>query len=105
MLKQYSLKSLTCPGLRSEGIYRVSPVKSVLISLRLALDEGKTGVMLCHVMSCDVTITDPAQVDILDPNWDQNAFASALKLFLRELPTPVFTYQLYEHFVSAGSEL
>lgn len=48
--------------------------------------------------------TDPSQVDILDLNWDHNAFAGALKLYLRELPNPVFTYQLYELFVSAGSE-
>ena len=48
--------------------------------------------------------TDPSQVDILDINLDHNAFAGALKLYLRELPNPVFTYQLYELFVSAGSE-
>ena len=28
-------------GIRSEGIYRVSATKSILISLRLALDEGE----------------------------------------------------------------
>lgn len=33
---------------------------------------------------------------------DVHVFAGALKLYLRELPEPVFTYALYDPFVQAG---
>ena len=49
--------------------------------------------------------TDASEVDIFDPRWDHNAFAGALKLFLRELPEPLLTYDLYSGFVSASSKL
>ena len=45
-------------------------------------------------------------VNTADPRWtDAHVFAGALKLYLRELPEPVFTYELYAEFVKAGSEL
>ena len=47
--------------------------------------------------------TDASEVDIYDPRWDHNTFAGALKLFLRELPEPLLTYDLYSGFVSASS--
>ena len=49
--------------------------------------------------------TDASEVDIFDARWDHNTFAGALKLFLRELPEPLLTYDLYGGFVSASSKL
>lgn len=49
--------------------------------------------------------SDAAGVDYNDPRWEPHVFAGALKLYLRELPEPVVTYNLYEDFVAAGSEL
>ena len=48
---------------------------------------------------------DVHSVDVLDSCWnDVNVFAGALKLYLRELPEPVFTYQFYQDFINAGSK-
>ena len=48
--------------------------------------------------------TDVSAVSLSDPRWtDAHVFAGALKLYLRELPEPVFTYELYAEFVKAGS--
>lgn len=48
---------------------------------------------------------DVHSVDVFDSCWsDIHVFAGALKLYLRELPEPVFTYQLYQDFIHAGSE-
>ena len=49
--------------------------------------------------------SDVHSVDVFDSCWsDVNVFAGALKLYLRELPEPVFTYQLYQDFIHAGSK-
>ena len=47
---------------------------------------------------------DASAVDPNNPQWDHNVFASTLKLYLRELPEPVFPYSLYDEFIAAGSE-
>ena len=49
-------------------------------------------------------LPDASAVDPNDPQWDHNVFASTLKLYLRELPEPVFPYSLYDEFIAAGSE-
>ena len=49
-------------------------------------------------------LPDASAVDPNDPQWDHNVFASTLKLYLRELPEPVFPYSLYKDFINAGSE-
>ena len=49
-------------------------------------------------------LPDAPAVDPNDPQWDHNVFASTLKLYLRELPEPVFPYSLYDEFIAAGSE-
>ena len=47
---------------------------------------------------------DASAVDPNNPQWDHNVFASTLKLYLRELPEPVFPHSLYNEFIAAGSE-
>ena len=57
-----------------------------------------------HTHTLTHTIVDASEVDIYDPKWDHNTFAGALKLFLRELPEPLLTFDLYNVFVSAASK-
>lgn len=35
---------------------------------------------------------------------EPHVFSAALKLYLRELPVPIMTYDLYDDFIAAGSE-
>ena len=35
---------------------------------------------------------------------EPHVFSAALKLYLRELPVPIMTYDLYPDFIAAGSE-
>ena len=57
-----------------------------------------------HTHTLTHSIVDASEVDIYDPKWDHNTFAGALKLFLRELPEPLLTFDLYNVFVSAASK-
>lgn len=118
---------ISCIGLQVEGIYRLSASQGDINRLKMALNNGKiitTYVYLSvystvHVhFMCVMTISlhckgslflymypnpGPAAVDIYHADWsDVNVFAGALKLYLRELPDPVFTYQLYPDFIQAG---
>ncbi|XP_031329865.1 GTPase-activating protein CdGAPr isoform X2 [Photinus pyralis] len=67
-----------------DGIYRLSGVTSNIQKLRNAFDEDR--------------IPDLYTEDILQ---DIHSVASLLKMYFRELPNPLCTYQLYQSFVSA----
>jgi len=41
--------------------------------------------------------------DISDPDLDIHSISSALKAYLRALPMPLITYNVYEQFLEAGS--
>ncbi|XP_067143802.1 uncharacterized protein [Centruroides vittatus] len=67
-----------------DGIYRLSGVNSNIQKLRLAFDEDRIP-----------DLTDEAIVQ------DIHCVASLLKMYFRELPNPLLTYQLYDKFVNA----
>ncbi|XP_058063037.1 GTPase-activating protein CdGAPr [Anopheles bellator] len=67
-----------------DGIYRLSGITSNIQKLRRAFDEER--------------IPDLAHPDI---RQDIHAVSSLLKMYFRELPNPLCTYQLYDHFVEA----
>ncbi|KAG8199000.1 hypothetical protein JTE90_001799 [Oedothorax gibbosus] len=67
-----------------DGIYRLSGVSSNIQRLRLAFDEDRP-----------LNLGDPATVH------DIHSVASLLKMYFRELPNPLLTYQLYDKFVNA----
>ncbi|XP_065167277.1 GTPase-activating protein CdGAPr isoform X2 [Atheta coriaria] len=67
-----------------DGIYRLSGVTSNIQKLRNAFDEDR--------------IPDLFTEDILQ---DIHSVASLLKMYFRELPNPLCTYQLYQSFVQA----
>lgn len=67
-----------------DGIYRLSGVTSNIQKLRNAFDEDR--------------IPNLYTEDILQ---DIHSVASLLKMYFRELPNPLCTYQLYHSFVNA----
>lgn len=67
-----------------DGIYRLSGVTSNIQKLRNAFDEDR--------------IPNLCTEDILQ---DIHSVASLLKMYFRELPNPLCTYQLYQSFVNA----
>ncbi|XP_064651535.1 uncharacterized protein LOC135502535 isoform X4 [Lineus longissimus] len=67
-----------------DGIYRLSGVSSNIQRLRLAFDENREP---------DLTAEEYQQ--------DIHCISSLLKMYFRELPNPLLTYQLYDKFASA----
>lgn len=67
-----------------DGVYRLSGITSNIQKLRRAFDEER--------------IPDLSQPDI---KQDIHAVTSLLKMYFRELPNPLCTYQLYDNFVEA----
>ena len=67
-----------------DGVYRLSGITSNIQRLRRAFDEER--------------IPDLTQPDI---KQDIHAVTSLLKMYFRELPNPLCTYQLYDNFVEA----
>jgi Rho GTPase-activating protein 32 len=67
-----------------DGVYRLSGITSNIQRLRRAFDEER--------------IPDLTQPEI---RQDIHAVTSLLKMYFRELPNPLCTYQLYDNFVEA----
>ncbi|KAL2297548.1 hypothetical protein Nmel_016088, partial [Mimus melanotis] len=70
-------------GMQEEGLFRVAPSASKLKKLKAALD--------CCV------------VDMQEYSADPHAIAGALKSYLRELPEPLMTFELYEEWIQASN--
>ncbi|XP_047223594.1 rho GTPase-activating protein 12-like isoform X3 [Girardinichthys multiradiatus] len=70
-------------GLNIDGLYRVSGNLAVIQKLRFAINHDE-------------------KVNLSDTKWeDIHVTTGALKMFFRELPEPLFTYALFNDFVSA----
>uniref|UniRef100_A0A8C1U3N9 Rho GTPase-activating protein 17 n=1 Tax=Cyprinus carpio TaxID=7962 RepID=A0A8C1U3N9_CYPCA len=70
-------------GMQEEGLFRIAAGASKLKKLKAALD--------CSTSQLEEFYSDP------------HAVAGALKSYLRELPEPLMTYQLYEEWIQASS--
>ncbi|XP_062874568.1 rho GTPase-activating protein 44 isoform X2 [Trichomycterus rosablanca] len=70
-------------GMQEEGLFRVAPSASKLKKLKASLD--------CGVM------------DVQEYSADPHAIAGALKSYLRELPEPLMTSQLYDEWIQASN--
>ncbi|XP_077086939.1 rho GTPase-activating protein 44 isoform X5 [Siphateles boraxobius] len=70
-------------GLQEEGLFRVAPSASKLKKLKASLD--------CGVL------------DFQEYSIDPHAVAGALKSYLRELPEPLLTFDLYEEWIQASN--
>uniref|UniRef100_A0A1A8MQR9 Rho GTPase-activating protein 17 n=1 Tax=Nothobranchius pienaari TaxID=704102 RepID=A0A1A8MQR9_9TELE len=70
-------------GMKEEGLFRIAAGASKLKKLKAALD--------CSTSQLEEFYSDP------------HAVAGALKSYLRELPEPLMTYQLYDEWIQASS--
>ncbi|XP_012694388.2 rho GTPase-activating protein 17a isoform X1 [Clupea harengus] len=70
-------------GMKEEGLFRIAAGASKLKKLKAALD--------CSTSQLEEFYSDP------------HAVAGALKSYLRELPEPLMTYQLYEEWTQASN--
>ncbi|XP_063165387.1 SH3 domain-binding protein 1 [Candoia aspera] len=74
---------LLTAGMQEEGLFRLAAGASVLKKLKYCLDSGS---------------------NILDEFYaDPHAVAGALKCYLRELPQPLMTFELYDDWLKAAS--
>uniref|UniRef100_A0A8C1TUH9 SH3-domain binding protein 1 n=1 Tax=Cyprinus carpio TaxID=7962 RepID=A0A8C1TUH9_CYPCA len=71
-------------GLREEGLFRLAAAASVVKKLKSCLDSGT--------------------VDHNEFSFDPHAVAGALKCYLRELPEPLMTFELYNEWFKAAAE-
>ncbi|XP_077482134.1 rho GTPase-activating protein 44 isoform X6 [Stigmatopora argus] len=69
-------------GMQEEGLFRVAPSASKLKKLKASLD--------CGVL------------DVQEYSADPHAIAGALKSYLRELPEPLMTFELYNDWIQAS---
>ncbi|XP_053551172.1 rho GTPase-activating protein 17 isoform X2 [Bombina bombina] len=70
-------------GMKEEGLFRIAAGASKLKKLKAALD--------CSTSQLEEFYSDP------------HAVAGALKSYLRELPEPLMTFNLYEEWIQAGN--
>jgi len=69
-------------GINEQGIFRISGSHSTMKSLKLEFDQGK-------------------EVDLR--SYDVHSLAGVLKLFLRELPVPLLTFENYNKLIEVSS--
>ncbi|XP_024127098.1 rho GTPase-activating protein 44 isoform X3 [Oryzias melastigma] len=70
-------------GMQEEGLFRVAPSASKLKKLKASLDCGV--------------------IDVQEYSSDPHAIAGALKSYLRELPEPLMTTELYDEWIQASN--
>ncbi|XP_048849894.1 beta-chimaerin-like [Brienomyrus brachyistius] len=85
MVVDMCIREIERRGLQSEGLYRVSGFTDHIEDVKLAFDR------------------DGDKADISEDTYaDINIIAGALKLYLRDLPIPIITYDLYSRFIQAA---
>ncbi|XP_009887210.1 PREDICTED: beta-chimaerin isoform X6 [Charadrius vociferus] len=78
-------QGVRCSGLKSEGLYRVSGFTEHIEDVKMAFDR------------------DGDKADISASIYpDINIITGALKLYFRDLPIPVITYDTYSKFIEAA---
>ncbi|XP_041829840.1 SH3 domain-binding protein 1 [Melanotaenia boesemani] len=81
---QECIHMLLKTGMREEGLFRLAAAASVVKRLKTCLDQGT--------------------VDHSEFSMDPHAVAGALKCYLRELPEPLLTSELYSDWFKAAGE-
>lgn len=81
---QECIHMLLRTGMREEGLFRLAAAASVVKRLKMCLDQGT--------------------VDHSEFSMDPHAVAGALKCYLRELPEPLMTLELYNDWFKAAGE-
>ncbi|XP_070707693.1 SH3 domain-binding protein 1 [Pempheris klunzingeri] len=81
---QECIHMLLRTGMREEGLFRLAAAASVVKRLKICLDQDS--------------------VDHSEFSMDPHAVAGALKCYLRELPEPLMTFELYNDWFKAAGE-
>ncbi|KAM9424580.1 bargin isoform 2-T2 [Pholidichthys leucotaenia] len=81
---QECIHMLLRTGMGEEGLFRLAAAASVVKRLKTCLDQGT--------------------VDHSEFSMDPHAVAGALKCYLRELPEPLMTFELYSDWFKAAGE-
>uniref|UniRef100_A0A674ALZ6 Chimerin 1 n=1 Tax=Salmo trutta TaxID=8032 RepID=A0A674ALZ6_SALTR len=78
-------QGVKCAGIQSEGLYRISGFSDLIEDVKLAFDR------------------DGEKADIsVNVYEDINIITGALKLYFRDLPIPLITYDAYPRFMEAA---
>uniref|UniRef100_A0A3Q3EW19 N-chimaerin n=1 Tax=Labrus bergylta TaxID=56723 RepID=A0A3Q3EW19_9LABR len=85
MVVDMCIQEIELRGMKSEGLYRVSGFSEHIEEVRLAFDRDGE--------KADISANAYADINII---------AGALKLYLRDLPIPVITFDLYSKFIQAA---
>lgn len=101
-------------GLQSEGLYRISGFSELIEDVKLAFDRGES--LFAHKSDFAAFftfldgfyqlcfLTDGERADISTNAYeDINIITGALKLYFRELPIPLITYDAYPRFIETAS--
>uniref|UniRef100_A0A8C1Z864 Rho GTPase activating protein 10 n=1 Tax=Cyprinus carpio TaxID=7962 RepID=A0A8C1Z864_CYPCA len=78
-----SINAIETRGINDQGLYRVVGVSSKVQKLLSFMIDEK---------SCEIDLA-------ASEDWDVKTITSALKLYLRSLPEPLMTYELYKEFI------
>ncbi|KAM3928540.1 beta-chimaerin [Leptodactylus fuscus] len=85
MVVDMCIQEIESRGLKSEGLYRVSGFTEHIEDVKMAFDR------------------DGDKTDLSNATYpDINIIAGALKLYFRDLPIPVITYDTYSKFIDAA---
>uniref|UniRef100_A0AAY5EY06 Beta-chimaerin n=1 Tax=Electrophorus electricus TaxID=8005 RepID=A0AAY5EY06_ELEEL len=85
MVVDMCIREIESRGLKSEGLYRVSGFSDLIEDVKLSFDR------------------DGEKADIsMNVYEDINIITGALKLYFRDLPIPVITYDAYPRFIEAA---
>uniref|UniRef100_A0A3Q3AVS9 N-chimaerin n=1 Tax=Kryptolebias marmoratus TaxID=37003 RepID=A0A3Q3AVS9_KRYMA len=85
MVVDMCIREIELRGMKSEGLYRVSGFSEHIEDVRLSFDRDGE--------KADISASAYADINII---------AGALKLYLRDLPIPVITFDLYSKFIQAA---
>ncbi|XP_069586035.1 beta-chimaerin [Ranitomeya imitator] len=85
MVVEMCIQEIESRGLKSEGLYRVSGFTEHIEDVKMSFDR------------------DGDKTDLSSTTYpDINIIAGALKLYFRDLPIPVITYDTYSKFIEAA---
>ncbi|XP_029378916.1 N-chimaerin isoform X2 [Echeneis naucrates] len=85
MVVDMCIQEIEARGLQSEGLYRISGFSELIEDVKLAFDR------------------DGEKADISSSAYeDINIITGALKLYFRELPIPLITYDAYPRFIETA---
>lgn len=87
MVVDMCIREIEARGLNSEGLYRVSGFSDLIEDVKMAFDR------------------DGEKADIsVNMYEDINIITGALKLYFRDLPIPLITYDAYPKFIESASK-